>query len=302
MLATAVCQVEFPDFEGIAHFSVLALAVEERAGWIDTELMGGECAKRTHESFVAMGALLRIQHGELERETTLHRPVALNIFQQTRCTVLEAWKGARDRTSSGRARENYPNGNLAFLLEAVGTFGPSSSGVEQGFSKSLWAISKNQLNAKTIHVEDLMKLVLDRRGEEESEVIDYARALYVKHFGETRRPPKLPRLDKGVPKSTRRPVDTEADLFLSYTPIRHRPPPPRNGSELKRNGIYVAPLVKQLQGRGGRRLSFVTDAPRYRTAWQQVPPVVLSEMPRKLTLFLGVPAIRRSWISKIRSW
>jgi hypothetical protein len=234
VLATAVCQVEFPDFEGIAHFSVLALAVEERAGWIDTELMGGECAKRTHESFVAMGALLRIQHGELERETTLHRPVALNIFQQTRCTVLEAWKGARDRTSKARARENYPNGNLAFLLEAVGTFGPSSSGVEQGFSKSLWAISKNQLNAKTIHVEDLMKLVLDRRGEEESEVIDYARALYVKHFGETRRPPKLPRLDKGVSKRTRLPVDTEADPFLSYTPIsliyhpipiRHRPPP-----------------------------------------------------------------------------
>ena len=47
-----------------------------------------------------------------------------------------------------------------------------------------------------------------RRGEEESEVIDYGRALYVKHFGETRRPPKLPRLDKGVSKSTRQPVDT----------------------------------------------------------------------------------------------
>ena len=234
MLATAVCQVEFPDFEGIAHFSVLALAVKERAGWIDTELMGGECAKRTHESFVAMGALLRVQPGELERETTLHRPVALRIFQETRCGLLEAWKGARDRTSQARVRANYPSGNLNVLLEAVSTFGPSSSGVEQGFSKSLWAICKQQLNAKTIHVEDLMKLVLDRRGEEESEVIDYGRALYVKHFGETRRPPKLPRLDKGVSKSTRQPVDTEADPFLSYTPIslihhpipiRHRPPP-----------------------------------------------------------------------------
>ena len=47
VLATAVCQVEIPDFEGIAHFSVLSLAVKERPGWIDSEMMGGDCVEQT---------------------------------------------------------------------------------------------------------------------------------------------------------------------------------------------------------------------------------------------------------------
>ena len=106
VLATAVCQVEVPDFEGIAHFSVLSLAVKERPGCIDTEIMRGDCAKNTSKSFIALGKLLRTPHDELEKETTLHRPIALDIFKCTRCVYLEAWKVAMARTH--RRSENYP--------------------------------------------------------------------------------------------------------------------------------------------------------------------------------------------------
>ena len=54
-----------------------------------------------------------------------------------------------------------------------------------------------------------MKLVLDRRKEEEVDVIEHARALYAKHFGTPRSKGHTPRFDKGVAKSTQQPC-TEA--------------------------------------------------------------------------------------------
>ena len=81
----------------------------------------------------------------------MHRPIALQIFKETRCVYTEAWKGAMERTS--RARAHYPFSYLSELLEGSSTLGPSSSGVEQGFSKSVWAINKQQLHADTAHLE-----------------------------------------------------------------------------------------------------------------------------------------------------
>ena len=180
-LVKAVAQVEFPDFEGIAAFSVFSLCEKERPAFVDDELMKGETADRKMKCFQVLGRMFSVDPVKLAEQTELHKPIATTRFLETKCTTQDAWHYAKERT---RNRLNFLSEELGATLEGFFTFGGSSSGVEQNFSRCLWLISNRQMAAGKHHCEDLMKILLDRRSEEEVAIVIIFMCMLLQPHGE----------------------------------------------------------------------------------------------------------------------
>ena len=201
-LVQAVARVEHNDFESIASFHVLTVADKERSVWLDDPFTAGQADQKKKESMQTLSNLVNVDPVTLEQQLDNHKPIAKTIYKESSCTIAEAWRLAIERTQSHRERHMssyYSVDALHPVLVAHQTFGGSSSGIEQGFSKALWAINRQQLGGSPQFIDDISKLLFDRRPLEELATLELAREIWFRHFGETRRCQRS-RIDQGTVK------------------------------------------------------------------------------------------------------
>ena len=99
------------------------------------------------------------------------------------------------------------------ILIAQRTFVASTSGVEQGFAKALQAVSPQQRHLKAELERDLVKIVVDRRAEEETHVLQNAREVWAALYGKPRASPSAPRSHKGMTSPCTAKVGTEVGFL-----------------------------------------------------------------------------------------
>ena len=100
-----------------------------------------------------------------------------------------------------QTRARHPVDALQIVLFAFATDGGSSSGVEQGFSKTMATISSQQLKASEGLEEDLTKLVVDYAHIEDKAILRLAQEVWRDEFGSARKSPAEPRFDMGCPRA-----------------------------------------------------------------------------------------------------
>lgn len=193
-----VVAAEFPYFDCLLAFEVLNLAKQPK-GHRSAE--GSEGSERDAANIARLALLLHLDREELFTQWIDHRPIARRILVSESTTNFEAWKAAVLRTQrSSHGRVRHPAVTLTKLLVAYGCYGASSSGVEQGFSKTQKNVSPQ--GATNGPMEKLLtKLILDKTlmdTAEVSEMTSRAAAVWKLHYGEVRSSPKHPRIDKGL--------------------------------------------------------------------------------------------------------
>ena len=157
----------------------------------------------------------KLQHEDemtLRWETHQMRPIALQDFVKGGLSNLDAWKQAIARVPGSLD-------TLRRVLIAFASYGASSSGVEQNFSKALRAISPQQKSGSEELENDLLKVILDRDEKDERQVVANAKEVWAAHYGAPRNPPTLPRRHKGVPQPRNAEVTHDAE-----EPNQKRPP------------------------------------------------------------------------------
>ena len=92
---------------------------------------------------------------------------------------------------------------------AFATDGGSSSGVEQGFSKTMAAISNQQLKASDELEEDLTKLVVDYAHIEDKAILRRAQEVWREEFGSARKSSAEPRIDVGCKRAKQPSSETQ---------------------------------------------------------------------------------------------
>ena len=99
----------------------------------------------------------------------------------------------------------HPVDALQIVLFAFATDGGSSSGVEQGFSKTMATISSQQLSASEGLEEDLTKLIVDYAHIEDKTILRFAQEVWRDEFGSARKSPAEPRFDLGCKRGSKQP-------------------------------------------------------------------------------------------------
>ncbi len=94
---------------------------------------------------------------------------------------------------------------MQIVLFAFATDGASSSGVEQGFGKTMATISSQQLSASEGLDEDLTKLVVDYAHIEDKAILRLAQEVWRDEFGSARKSPAEPRFDLGCKRGSKQP-------------------------------------------------------------------------------------------------
>lgn len=124
----------------------------------------------------------------------------------------DAWREALRRIKErAPLSAAHPTDALNHALVAYMAFGISSSGVEQGFSKAAWAFCSRRWAATPNTEEFVTKVVIDLPHNDETEVIDKARKVWLHCYGPPRTSVRrLQRIDTGVKKRTAEAISGDA--------------------------------------------------------------------------------------------
>jgi len=115
-----------------------------------------------------------------------------------------AWKNIMTKLRASRAVESlHPTDVVRDAVELHMLFGPSSSGVEQGFSLATWAFGSQRQSAHADTEEMVVRLVHDLKNHDQAKIIKNAQRVWVALYGSSRRF-KTNRITKGMPRSDQR--------------------------------------------------------------------------------------------------
>ena len=129
---------------------------------------------------------LSLDANDLLKEMDDHKPMAQCIFDGG-ASIEDSWKVAVGRTRRDpRTKQRHPSDSLNALLIRNVCYKGSSSIVEQIFGKSRWLLGNQRLGGSDEDEFDAMKVVVDRRKEEEEAVIKLAQTLWGRHYGVAR--------------------------------------------------------------------------------------------------------------------
>mmetsp|Transcript_152060 Transcript_152060/g.265051 ORF Transcript_152060/g.265051 Transcript_152060/m.265051 type:complete len:1079 (-) Transcript_152060:116-3352(-) len=189
-LATQVIEAEIPEFDIYRAFSVFSLAKRGMRTNLADPREARDEIKRLSKAFDVDADVLRA-------ELVMLKPLAQMIFQEKTCSIGEAWEDAYCRTIRS---PKYSTVALAPVLYRFRSWIRSTTGVEhvnRDISLKLTARSR----ASPVFEYNYMKVLQDRRKDEEKEVIGLAREIWAESFGEVRKSGS--RLDKGLPRGCR---------------------------------------------------------------------------------------------------
>ncbi len=189
-LARSVVAAEFPEFESVQAFTVLALQPFAEQRCCDAE---EERALRT-DKLEKLSALLELDIHALTQQFFDHLPIAQHHFDKNGCTSLVAWRTALERIFEGSDRAvrrrlaAHPMDELRKVLWRAFAWGVSTSGVEQKFSVLRSALA-NKGSLTDAHLQD-EAFILSTQGQNDGEDQELALAaamLWPYIFGQPRR-------------------------------------------------------------------------------------------------------------------
>ncbi|CAK0831689.1 unnamed protein product, partial [Prorocentrum cordatum] len=213
-----VIETEWPDWETLKSFSLFSLNIERR----DTKsnhFIGLKADEEEDRYIERLAKVFGCCAATLKREFQDHEPLARKIYIEQKVSTQDAWREALRRTQEGRAalKANHPAISLLPVLAEFMTFGSSTSGVEQGFAKTLRTISPQQLAADHMVEENICKLAIDKGLERDADIAQTAIKFWAEAFGEPRKHNEgKSRIDKGITTRKRARPDgrkTEADFL-----------------------------------------------------------------------------------------
>ena len=197
-----VSKAEFPEFEVVAAFGVFSLLAKERPFSLAMMEGSSETEQRLKASILRLAQVYKVSADDLEKQINDLRPAARNRFVSSGCGTFEAWAHAVKKVKKHhQTRQRHPVDALQIVLFAFATDGGSSSGVEQGFSKTMAAISSQQLKASEELEEDLTKLIVDYAHIGDKAILRLAQEVWRDEFGSARKSPAEPRFDMGCPRA-----------------------------------------------------------------------------------------------------
>ena len=183
-----VMKSEFPDFDAIRAFSALKLSDTRKNSRVTMEA-DQAANEQDNVNLERLALLLHLNVDDLKKQLKAHRNFARRHYLDTKCTTLAAWKDAIQKSQKhNQTRKRYPIDALNVLLVAYGCMGGSSSGVEQGFSKTLKNISTQSSGhlGCTALEHHVWKLLLDKQLRSQDELaamLDEARKVWVQCYG-----------------------------------------------------------------------------------------------------------------------
>ena len=156
-LALETVRTEFPDFDDLMNFKVLAMSRGRKRCDED---------KVDVRAFEKLAKAFDVDATELVSQFKAVRPVARQSFKDSNCTTKEAWRLAVKKLLTSRSVRNDMSALLPVLVRHA-TFGASTAGVEQEFSGFKRLFGEQRLNASEELENDVLKLVQDRNRHEE---------------------------------------------------------------------------------------------------------------------------------------
>ena len=201
-LALVALKTEFPSFDLLSCFSVLALSTSE------SKLTAKLAAEQDEQVLLHLKKLAQVFDVDLDalrEEVGILRPIARRILLDTKCTTKAAWRQAFQKAQ--RHAEKAGEGATFKAIRAVllrhACFCASTSGVEQNFSSFDRLFGNQRLGSRSETEINIMKLMIDSQDKEEHDmVVQRARETWVRHFGLVRHHHE-PRIDKGCARTSK---------------------------------------------------------------------------------------------------
>ena len=119
----------------------------------------------TQEHIRRLALVFRVPAAALLGEFSYLRPIARNIFKEKSCSNTSAWNRALTRVLEGGNKSKALESLTKVIVEWC-TFVATTAAVEQGFSRTRWALKSQQGSAFESFENMVCKLLLDRRPEE----------------------------------------------------------------------------------------------------------------------------------------
>ena len=166
-LAIEVVQTEFPHWEIFQSFSILSLSS-----------LGGKKARENEEEYTLcvkrLAQKFNLDAPALAAEIDDYRSLALHIYTTQKLTAGSAWVEAlKRRADRNSILKTHPQSNLRKVVIRLPVYAPSTSGVEQSFTRIKWDMGESRRGAMSEESEVVAaKLLLDRRQEEEHTVLE----------------------------------------------------------------------------------------------------------------------------------
>jgi hypothetical protein len=156
VVVDAVITTEFPSIDVVVAFSAFDLEA----------LAGDDVSATTQEHIRRLALVFRVPAAALLAEFSYLRPIARNIFKDKSCSNTSAWNRALTRVLEGGNKSKALESLTKVIVEWC-TFVATTAAVEQGFSKTRWALKSQQGSAFETFENMVCKLLLDRRPEED---------------------------------------------------------------------------------------------------------------------------------------
>ena len=196
-----ILRTEFPSYDLLASFAVLSIGGKRN---VDSE--------RDDEHFEKLAKFCHVDPSVLKAEFSQIYLIASRIANDEKCTVKEAWRKTVQQIKARKSMEGSLSALLPVLIKHA-TYGASTSGVEQTFSRFKRTFGEHRLGGNELTELDVMKLVFDRNPAEEQDVIRLAREHWVQEFGMARRTPAEERIDAGRPRKMKIDGTTEVSMI-----------------------------------------------------------------------------------------
>jgi hypothetical protein len=132
-------------------------------------LAGNDVSATTQEHIRRLALVFRVPAAALLGEFSYLRPIAKNIFKEKSCSNSSAWNRALTRVLEGGNKSKALDALTKVMVEWC-TFVATTAAVEQGFSKTRWALKSQQGSAFESFENMVCKMLLDRRPEEDHSV------------------------------------------------------------------------------------------------------------------------------------
>jgi len=196
-LAIQIIKTEFPSYEIFRSFAVFSLSKESKRG------THGEQLKQDDENVERLAQRFKLEQSTLTAEINDYKKLATTIYRTSSSSTFEAWaKALQQRRRSHLVLKAHPQRAVAKVVMRLPLYAPTSSGVEQSHSRIALVITNNRRHMHEFSEIVALKLMLDRRAEEEQEIVQRARELYRELYGEARSQ-RQARSDKGLQKDSK---------------------------------------------------------------------------------------------------
>ena len=197
LLAREVLSAEFPDFDLVDAFSVLALPKQRYVDRLDLREGDRMRLDRLAKAF---------SQPAFPEEYTNYLPFAIAAYSQTnfKCSYADAWKAAIANRQS-----MHPSGALSAVLLRFTCFSPATSKIEQSFALVLQRASVQRLNGTDASESRMIALLVADLNEAEIEnLCEVAAGIWTRAFPlKMVKVHKRKRLDANIPRRRRQPRD-----------------------------------------------------------------------------------------------